>query len=126
MDELCSFVMKTIIYAILALLVGVLLAETSVLTTFFTDNNLLLLTQKSYILPTFFVLVLLTLKGLYEISQYTDEYIPLKLGVLALVLSIIGLLVFFRVLMLGMIILVVAAIWSRGIVRSYYPRKEST
>ena len=126
MNELCSFVMKTIIYAVLALFVGILLAEMAPVVTFLTENGLPALTQKIYTVPAFFILVLLALKGLFDISQYTDEFIPVKLGIIALVFSIIGLFVFFRILILGVLILIVAAFWSRGIVNSYYPPKEES
>lgn len=116
--------MKNIILACISLSLSVLLADTQVVNTFFNENNLQILTQKIYILPIFFAFVLLTIKGIYDVALYTDEFIPFKLSVLSFILSIIGLFVFFRILMLGMIILVVAAYWNRGIVRSYYPRQR--
>lgn len=118
--------MKTLIYAVLALFVAVLLAEMAPVVTFLSENGFTALTQKIYTLPAFFILMLLALKGLFDIAQYTDEFIPVKLGVVALVFSVIGLLVFFRVLVLGVLILIVAAVWSRRIVKSYYPRKKET
>ncbi len=114
--------MITIALAICALLTGVLLAELEPLTAFFIETDMVYLTQQQYVIPVFFALVFWVIKRLYDISQYTDETIPLKLAILALVMSVVGLLVFFRILTLGTLILVMAAYWSRGIVKSYYPR----
>ena len=114
--------MKNIILAYIALGVGLLLTGIPQLTEFLKANDFLFLTQKEYILPVFFALVLLVIKGIYDITKYTDETIPLKLSVLSLGLAIFGYFVFFRILLLGVIILIVAAYWKRGIVRSYYPR----
>jgi len=114
--------MKNIILAYASLIAGILLADLEILNTFFTENGLHFLTQKIYTVPIFFSLVLLTIKGLYDISLYTDETIPLKIGFLSFIMAIFGLFIFFRVLILGMLFLIVAAYWSRGIVRSYYPR----
>jgi len=118
--------MKNIILAYASLIVGILLADMEILNTFFIENGLHFLTQKIYILPIFFTLVLLTIKGIYDISLYTDETIPLKISILSLIMAIIGLLVFFRILALGMLFLIAAAYWNRGIVRSYYPRNQRT
>jgi len=117
--------MKSIILAYSAAVVGILLADISILVDFFNQNGLEFLNEKKFTLPVFFLFILLAIKNIYEISLYTDETIPLKLSILGLILAIIGLLVFFRVLILGMVALVVGAYWSRAIVRSYYPRIRS-
>ncbi|HFE37747.1 MAG TPA: hypothetical protein ENK06_04915 [Gammaproteobacteria bacterium] len=114
--------MKDIILACIALFVGVLLAGIPPVTAFLDANDLHFLTQAHYLVPAYFFFVLLTIKGIYRITEYTDETIPLKLGVLAVILSIAGLAWFFRLLILGALILIVAAYWNQGIVKSYYPR----
>jgi len=117
-------VMMTTALAICALLTGVLLADLEPLTVIFIEMGMPYLTQHQYTMPVFFVLVLWVIKRLYNIWQYTDEDTPLKLAILALVMSIVGLLIFFRILTLGTLILVAAAYWSHGIVKSYYPRSS--
>lgn len=116
--------MITIVLAISALLTGVLLAELEPLTELFIEIGMPYLTETQYTMPVFFVLVLWVIKRIYDIWLYTDETIPLKLSILALVMSVVGLLVFFRILTLGTLILVAAAYWNNGIVQSYYPRSN--
>lgn len=113
--------MKNIILSYAVLVVGILIADIEILNEIFTEFGMAFLTKEIYIVPAFFFLVLLTIKGIYDVSLYTDETIPLKLGILSLVLGIIGFLVFYRVLLLGTFILIAATVWDRRVILSYYP-----
>lgn len=114
--------MKNIYIAVAVLLIGILLADIEVLNTFFIESDMAYLTNINYILPVFFSLMLIVVKNIYEMSLYTDEGIPIKLAILALILAVVGFFIFYRILLLGTFILILAAYWNRNTVLSYYPQ----
>ena len=64
-------------------------------------------------------LFLIVIKRLRFIVNYTDEVIPLYLSILGLVLSTAGVLIYTRLMLLGVLCLVAAAYWNNGILKSY-------
>ena len=66
------------------------------------------------------VLFLIVIKRIRFIVNYTDEVLPFYLSILGLILATAGVLVFTRLMLLGLICLVAASYWSKGVVRSYY------
>ena len=114
--------MKNIILSVIVLFIAILLADMEILNTLFFKVGLSFLTNTNYTLPLFFFLIILVVKNIYDTAQYTDETIPLKLSILALIMAAVGYIVFYRILLLGTLILIAASYWSHGTVMSYFPK----
>ena len=116
--------MKYKLIALLALLFGVLASEFMPLVTYVKSIDAEILINPFFVLPCLFALILLVIKHNHVIATYTDEYLPFQLSVLSLILTIVGLLVFSRIMILGLLFLIASAHWSNRTVQQYYPRKR--
>ncbi len=72
------------------------------------------------LIPIYVFLSLFILQKVYFISHYTDEYLPIKLGVFALALSVLGMFTLTRLIILGTGGLILSTYWTRNNVWAYY------
>jgi len=116
--------MKSIVISIFALILGMLASDFVPLVDFLKLINAEFMLNKYIVIPCLILLILLVIKQLHFIATYTDEYVPFQLSVLSLILTILGLYIFVRIMILGLIILIVSSYWSRKTVQQYYPKKR--
>lgn len=70
--------------------------------------------------PLLFLICAYVLKVNYKVAQYTDEFTPTILSLAAIVVCAIGLWIFPRLLILGVLGLIFSASWTRKNVWYYY------
>jgi len=117
--------MKNIVLSISALFIGMLAADFIPLVNFLKSINAEVMLNKYIVVPCLILLILLVIKQNHFIATYTDEFVPFQLSVLSLILTVVGLYLFTRIMILGLIILIVSSYWSRKTIQQYYPKKRA-
>ena len=115
--------MKNIVISILIVFFGLIASDFIPLVDFLQQHTAIL-TNEFVFLPCLFVLILSVIFHNYHIATYTDEFMPFKLSVVSLIMVIVGLFVFVRILILGIIALLLSSFWSRKTVQQYFPKKR--
>lgn len=111
---------KNIILAFAALIAGICAANLGLIQQYVNYPSIQFLLNSYLLIPVLFLLIALVMNGNYFIAGYTDEYLPFQLSILALILTLLGLVFFTRLMILGLLLLIASAYWSKKTVQQYY------
>jgi len=112
--------MKTIILSFVTLLVGLAATNVEMLNGYVTHPAAQVLLNEYLLIPGLFVLMLMVIAGNHFIAGYTDEFLPFQLSLLSLILAVLGLVFFTRLLVLGLLLLIASAYWSKKNIQQYF------
>jgi len=111
---------KAIIGTYLCILPALGLSGFIPLNEFLTNIGYDFLLSKWLLIPIFFILALYVAGYIFHITQYTDEFLPFQLCLLAIIICLLGFWLTPQLLILGIITLIVSAYWSRSTMYQYF------